>query len=519
MHWLKRELEGAKDVAVKFGKDLVNDFKTIGKRTAGIETEENEEEDSLSIPSRVLSSSGIKFGYGKTDWRKREVAFKQGDHYHKVAQGKSDSGKSTFAVNYCIQLAKEGRGFAYLDNKDGKAINDMLLALPDRVLKNRVILLDHSDRYYPIGLGVSQSETNDIFTQSSVANQWVDFFCNNYGIEEQFRTQELIRFACRAVFTTRNATIWDVVKMVKDKQYKAYILNKLDNNKHKNIIEWWNDFEEKSEKQQQNIAASFLTRAGIILSRPILKCTLGATPRKPLNYYKWMNNNKIVLIRATGKLGSQTAIRNIMGMHMLGFWRATLKRENIPESKRQPFMIVADEPQTWLSNNEHLLDEIFSKARSYKVGIFCLFQSAEQIKRKDKSLLRVIRDNQPDFFQFNSDQAFLNIGDFEVDDIPKYHFVSRVNGSEPFLGVGYEPAEKVRTKQEVNNFCNRQKNKWNKHYKQVIRELEGKERRAKRCLTEENQSESQTTSSKTSSNPVSQGEIVGSSDSSLTTNW
>ena len=504
----------------KIGTETMRDISDISKESVGIECKERKEKEKQEIPNKLLKNKGVKIGTVKNPWEHKDIKLKADDIRHKILQGGTGCGKTTLAKHILVERAKKGFGSAYFENKDGDAIDDILRCLPKEILDKKVIVLDHSKKEYPLALG-NFKEGDNIFEEYLITSQWLDFFINNFGIKDQFRTKELIKYACKAVFATQNSTLWDVVKMVENQKYREYILSAIDNNKYKDVLNWWNDFEEKSEKQQKQIAQSFKTRASIILSNPTLKTTLGQTPKKRLKYFKWMNEGKIILIRATGKLGNET-IRNIMGLHMLGFWQAILQREDIPENKRKPFMIIADEPQTWLSNNEETLDNIFSKARSYKVGISCLFQSSTQIKQKSKELLEIILDNQPDLFQFKSDKSFMNLNkDIDISEMKKYHYVGKIEGSKSVYAKSVKPPKKLRSFKKVKEFVEKEREKRNKNYKQVLRELEKKERRIFSSKINGNvkKERSHKPTTKTSSKKESLKGTKKSSNSSVKTNW
>jgi len=259
--------------------------------------------------------------------------------------------------------------------------------------------------------------------------------------------------------------------MVRDSSYRAYILRQLDSNKYKGVLEWWDIYNNKKTKDQDYISQSFLRRTGVIFSDTVLKTTLGQVPKQKLDYRHWIDNGYIVLIRASEGLGN-IAVKSIMALHMINFYQAALSREDISRLSRRPFSIVVDEPQTWLSNNEQILDDIFSKCRKYGVSIIASFQSSNQISKLSKNLINIILDNQPDMIQFKSDSLFLKLKDIEVSNIPKYHFIARISDCEPVQCKGLKPIKYVRYQQEVDDFVKQQHRKWNKHYQQVLNEID-----------------------------------------------
>ena len=363
-----------------------------------------------------------------------------------------------------------GQSICYLDNTDGGAVNDILRALPEETLED-VIVLDHSDQKWPIGIGMTSS-TGNLFTDDMLTGQWVSFFESNFEIESQYMTQELISYACKAVFGVPGTTLLDVVRLVKNESYRNNILNQLDDWKYKEVVEWWNDFEKNSEAQKRQITASFLRRAGLMFRNRFLRYTLGQVPKTELNYRKWMDEGKIVLIKAPESLGN-LATRIIMAIHVIGFWQGALSRDDVPEGERPSFMLIADEPQTWLSQNEQALDDIYSKARKYGFGIVSMFQSTKQVKKKSSSLLDIIFDNNPDLFAFHTSKKiedYYNLDGFDPEDTPKYHFLAKIDGTETFMAEAPGVLEKKR--EDISRILKSQKRKFNQHYLKVHKNIE-----------------------------------------------
>lgn len=368
---------------------------------------------------RKLFKSGTLFGY----WKGKPIHFKPDDHHHKIVLGATGTGKTVWAKNLVINRP----GIAYLDNADGLAAEETLRSLPAERLQ-KTVFLDHSDKRFPLPIGFT-SQATDIFSQDAIIAQMVDFFETNFGVEGQYMTTELISYACKAAMALESSTLLDVVKMVSNADYRQSTLARL-GREHQDTLNWWDRFDSLSPAKQSQVSESFLRRAGILFRDRFLKYTLGH-PAKGLDYLKWINEGYTVIIRAPASLGKLT-VRIIMAIHALNFWSAALSRENISPSKRTPFLLVTDEPQSWLSRNEDTLDDIFSKARKYGFGMVCLFQSFKQISKESPALLRIMLDNQPDLIVFGTSKEQVDLP-YNPEELPKYHFIGKVKGAEPFM--------------------------------------------------------------------------------------
>lgn len=376
---------------------------------------------------------GVLAGYDVSNLLKQKIGFPVNDWRSKLILGPSGCGKTTWGENYVLNC---DHGVCFLDNTSGKGV-DRIIERLDR----DYIVLDHSDMHYPLPVGVFK-KTDDVFSNDLIVDQWIDFFISNFGIEDQYMTQELIAYSCKAAFEMEKATIYDVVRLVMDQGYRNHILA---NVRDKDTREWWDRFECHSLKEQQRISESFLRRAGIIFRNKFLKVTLGQIPKRELEYKKWMDEGKTVLIKIPENKLGRLSVRIIASLHMLAFYQAALSRG---EGGRQ-FTIVADEPQNWLSKNADRLDDIFSKARKYGMNIICLFQSTEQVRKESPALLKIIMDNEPDIIQFHE---------------TGYRFDAKISGRE------YENLKAPGIKKKIQDVViNRE---YNRHYQEVENEIE-----------------------------------------------
>ncbi len=442
------------------GELLTEGQRVVSKAFLGVEAKEGEK-DAQEAPRHLLRGT-VPLGKVQGKWSRRTVYFPKGDNRHKIVVGATGAGKTEWAKNYVV--SRPG-GVAYMDNTDGSGAESILKALPRERLE-KTVLLDHSNKHWPLPMGMAE-KAGDVFAEDAITAQWVAFFEANFEVEGQYMTTELIAYACKAVFSVPGCTILDVVRIVQEEPFREWVLNRVHD---KDTLKWWRErFGRLSENEQKQVRASFLRRAGILFQDRVLKYTLGQAPAEPLPYRKWMDEGYTVIIKATEGLSAAT-VRTIMALHALNFWRAALSREDT--QKRTPFMLIADEPQTWLSKNADTLDDIFSKARKYGFGIMCLFQSFKQVAKESPALLRIMLDNYPDLvvFRTSKEQAQLP---FNPEELPKYHFGARVDGSEWFTAKAPALAKAVR--QNVIPFKQAQRERWNQDWQRVQNDIDRRE--------------------------------------------
>lgn len=405
----------------KVGKMLGQELaRTTSFILTGKEPPPKDPEPPEKPPTKLFKPGGALFGY----WHRKPLYFSPWDCRHKIVLGATGAGKTEWAKQLVIN--RPG-GICYLDNTDGRATEDILRSLsPERLAKT--VVLDHSDKRNPLPIGFV-GDTVDVFAQDAIVGQWVSFFESNFGLGGQYMTQELLSYACKAVFAVEGSTILDVVRIIRDKGYRSWVLRQL--HRHQDVIDWWEAYNHLSDAKQRQISESLLRRTGILFRDRLLRYTLGH-PSKGLDYRRWMDESYTVIVRAPETMG-RSVVRTIMALHALGFWSAALSRDDIHPSKRTPFVLIADEPQTWLSRNEDVLDDVFSKARKYGYGICCMFQSFKQISKESPALLRVMLDNQPDMIVFRTHKDQIDLDPFSPDNIPEWHFIGQVNGTAPFV--------------------------------------------------------------------------------------
>lgn len=430
------------------GRVLSDAWKDALFELTGIKITPNEKV--ACVPLRYRKRNGIPFG--------KHLYFPKDDNQHKIVVGATGMGKTTLAVNYVLHR----KGVAFLMNDDGAAAIQLLQALPSL---EKVVVLNHADPEWVLPIG-SFPRPDDPFAHEAVINQWLRFFETNFDVDRMYMTNELIVMACRAVFSLPDTTFYDVILMVRNEAYRRHILDQLEDPA---LIAWWEEFEEKRKEEQVRISGAFLYRAENLFRESIMVHTLGY-PAKNLDYQRWVDEGYTVLVIAPEYLGTHV-VRVIMAIHALSFWNAALLRAR-NENQRLPFMLIADEPQTWLFNNAGVLDDMFSKGRKYGFGIFCLFQSFEQIAGESSRLLKIMRDNQPDLICFRSSNERSALKDVSLEELPAFNFYARLGGLAPFRGEGLKPPKPVRTLHDVSEFLHQQRRLYNVHYTVVREDIE-----------------------------------------------
>src|SRR5690606_35749426 len=148
---------------------------------------------------------------------------------------------------------------------------------------------------------------------------------------------------------------------------------------------------------------------------------------------------------------------------------AMSRDEELPEyAPRKPFVIVADEPQTWLPGNETILDNLYSKGLKYGLGIISMFQSTAQVAERSPKLLEKMFDNQPDLIFFRTHKSVIDIPGYKLSDIKTHHFVAKIGEYGAVECKALPPAKPLERR---DNFVLEQAEKWGAHFKEVAESI------------------------------------------------
>ncbi|WP_018250385.1 type IV secretory system conjugative DNA transfer family protein [Orenia marismortui] len=499
-------------VTVRAGKDILKEF----SRGLGIEPDKSQSDTAegkhYEIPKH---KSGTLYGTTKSGFGSKKLYFPKGDWRHKLIIGGTGTGKNTMAENIVVNC---DHGVCFADTTKGKSVDKILMASSEEKLE-KTIVINHTIRERPLSVGTVKG-TSNVFENDMLVAQWEDFFIQNFDIADKFRTRKLIKYAMKAVFSQEGMTVLDVVKFVENEDFRTHIVNSL-SNEYREVRKYWNDFEGKDNKQ--SIIDPFLNRVGNIEGDTILRTTLGQLPKQRLEWDKWVDEGYTVLLKIPEKNLPAEAVKIITSLHIISIWKACLNRGDVFKQPNKQFSVILDEPQDFLGTNTKTIDNIFSKARAYRMNLISLFQSAEQIKEESQKLWKVMLHNQPDIIAL----SYADIPDFkgfDWDSLKQWEFLARVEGKK-FIGKSLNPVNSKnrvqRDKREVNKIINRFKNKYNKDYQLVLNNIERRTRRWEEgaSIREKKMQRSLENGTERMSSTDSQTKTEESSSSSISTNW
>ena len=486
---------------IDIGKEVGNeicDAVLEGVFMIDTDKEGKDEEEKVKL-NRNLKKGNIPIGEAVNHFGSPAVYYPDNHNRHLKIRGATDTGKTTLGVNLAVHKASNGEGLAFMCNDDGKSVDRILKMLPESEL-DRVVLLDHSDTRYPLPLGDFR-KTDDYFLNDKIMERWIKLFEDHFCMKDMYSTQNFVAKAIKSIFELEEGNMYDVIRLAQEEEYREYVKNKLTD---ETLINYWDDFS----FSKLNGADAFLRRASQIFERErYLKYTFACDSVSEIDYRKWMDQGKIVLIKMPESLG-ENIVNMLATIHINKLWRAILSRDDIPESQRRQFMFFSDEPQTWLnSSNADRVKQMFSKSRKYGVSLSLMFQSNNNITGISNELMNIIIDNCPDRVYFQTNSVNEDLKPHDVSEIPIHHCVYKPRNHDPVLLNTFPPLDYKRN--SIKKIKDKFRVKYNLNYTVADRKI--RERRKTLCQKEANikekKSELPKTGSQTSANQDSPVEI------------
>ncbi len=373
---------------------------------------------------------------------------------HMYIIGRTGSGKTTMMFSMAKHDIEQGRGMAFLD-PHGDAADDLLSIIPESRL-NDLVYINPIDLKYPIGINILElseglDEDEAELEKEVVCEGVISLFRKVFSKEENInahRIEYILRNAIYTSFTVPDRTIFTVYDLLNNPPFQKQVLSKLKDENLKNF--WKYEFGRAGEYQIVKMVGGVTAKIGRFLFSPTAKRIL-EQPKSTINFDQLMNEGKIIICNLSqGKLGEDTS-RLLGTTVMTKIQQASLKRANMPESKRKPFYLYVDEFQNFAT---HSFTKMLSEGRKYKLRVTIAEQSTSQ--QDDKNIVNVILANVTTVVCFRSanyidEELMLNqfapyITKGDISNLPKYNFyikVSATESEEPYSGTTiYTPLKK-----------------------------------------------------------------------------
>jgi len=109
-----------------------------------------------------------------------------------------------------------------------------------------------------------------------------------------------------------------------------------------------------------------LNKVGLLLLNPSLRLILGQTQNKVSARFLMDKGKVLLLDLSKGRLGREAS--NLLdGLWLIQLYLAALGRNGVPESERNPFFLLLDELQSFVSVPS--FEDLLSEGRKFGVGL------------------------------------------------------------------------------------------------------------------------------------------------------
>lgn len=281
--------------------------------------------------------------------------------------GKTGTGKSTLLENLLLRAVDAGFGAALID-PHGDLADRVLSLLPTRH-RNNVIVLRPSDAVRSVGLNLFAVAPGT--PRALVASAMVEVFRTLWG-RELFgpRSEHVLRYAVLALLETPAPTLLGLVRLLTDESYRMRVVSRVEDPVTRSF--WLTEFPSLG-KFATEVTAPVLNKLGALSSPVVRRVVAQTTPR--LRLREVMDEGRILICDLSGIGRDATAL--IGALLVSGLDIAAHLRAGTLASERRPFLLVADEFQTYITRS---FLSILAESRKFGLAAVLAHQHAAQLE-------------------------------------------------------------------------------------------------------------------------------------------
>lgn len=309
--------------------------------------------------------------------------------------GSPRMGKDQLAINL-IAEANRNHGIGaiipdVIDERIGH--RGMANTLRDHIPADHIIDIDLGNFDHPPYLGLHSlvsGESNDRIISNRIAQELVRFLMGE-DIENHQTTEYLREFA-KAV----KGDLIGIKLMCLSPSYRKKIIAELSaKGWDTSILE---QFDQLSEGRQNQITQPIMVRLQQILGDEFLKPIFGQPPNPKVDFYKWMKEGKVVILRIPSRDLGEEAVKIIVYWIVLITFLTRLKM-NVTEDKG--VFLVLNEPHQFMTRGlAHLCKRILSEGPKYRFAPLIIFHNLYQIE--DRSFIQILLSSSLNWFIFKN---------------------------------------------------------------------------------------------------------------------
>ena len=288
---------------------------------------------------------------------------------HLYVVGKSGTGKSKLLELLIATDIKDGKGVCVMD-PHGDLVDAVIKHVPENRVKD-VIYFNPMDTEFPVAFNPMEAVSPELKLRVTIG--FIEIFKKLFGANWTPRLEHVLRQTTLALLDSKGTTVFSILKMLSDKNYRQTIVSRIEDSVVKNF--WVNEFAAWSEKFDNEAITPLLNKVGQLVSTNLIRNIIGQ-PFNTFNIRKVMDGQKILLVKLNkGLLGEENAA--LLGAMMITkIQQAALERADMAESERKSFYLYCDEFQYFATDT---FAEILSEARKYKLSLTIAHQYMGQL--------------------------------------------------------------------------------------------------------------------------------------------
>lgn len=323
------------------------------------------------VPDPALPRVGRIIGLATFPGAERPVAVSVVDALHHLAvTGPTGTGKSTLLGALALGDIRAGRGVVVIDPK-GDLVADLLDRIPAEAA-DRVVVLDPTDDERPVGLNLLQGAHD---APELVTDQVIAIFHQMYEAFWGPRTQDVLHASLLTLAAEPGQTLCELPRLLTNDAFRRRLLARVDDPIALGPFWAWYDHIKPGERAQA-IGPVMNKLRPLLLRRRVRNVIGQAEPRFAINQV--LSESKVLLVSlAKGVLGPEAA--SLIGSLVIAqLWQAIQARAAIPQSRREPVFVYADEFQTYVALPTDMAD-VLAQARGLQVGVVLAHQHLGQL--------------------------------------------------------------------------------------------------------------------------------------------
>lgn len=285
-------------------------------------------------------------------------------------------GKSNLLENIALHDMKKGEGLCFLDPHGDSA--QQLLRLVPTSRRDDVIFWDPKDLTAPIGLNpfycvnldnpvAVDRKVEDFISALSSLQEFTEVF------KQAPQMLDILRHMAFACVLNRGTTLLDTVRFLTNGTYRNGFYPALHRYNRRDILEYWEDFDEKTPHRKEELTSSSLNKLRRLSTTSITR-SLFQSYSPSINFRDLMDQGKILLVDLS-ELGEGNG--ELLGaLIVFDILRAALSRSNMPERARRPFHLFADEFERFMTT---AFPRIIDEGRKFKLSSVLAHQHRGQL--------------------------------------------------------------------------------------------------------------------------------------------